>query len=214
MPRRLVIENVPSTPTSPTLVGSPISDSGASIPELPPPPNAMPLSPTSTGNILAAQPDLDATILQGIAEGLVATLRTRQEQYEGAIAQQQEEIELLTDRITANTRQFFTAPEGFIANNGRLPHFTVPTDDHTYQVVRWIQRLPNGRAAGHLADHSPSDDPFVTELYTQPTVRADSPVQPIPPWFRRLLHTTGHQFDELQEAALQLDDWGVYTDIV
>jgi hypothetical protein len=95
----------------------------------------MPLSPTSTGNILATQPDLDATILWGIAEGLVATLQTHQTQYEGAIAQQQEEIKLLTNRITANTCQFFTTPEGFIANNGQLPHFTVPTDDHTYQVV-------------------------------------------------------------------------------
>jgi hypothetical protein len=80
--------------------------------------------------------------------------------------------------------------------------------------MRWVQLLPDGRAAGYLADDSPSSNPSTTELYAQPIIRDNSPVQLLPPWFRRLLYSPGYQFDQLREAAQRHDDWGVYADIV
>jgi hypothetical protein len=115
-----------------------------------------------------------------------------------------------------NTREYHTAPEGFQANNGRLPHFTVPVDEGVTQAVRWVQLLHDGRAAGYLAEDGPSSDPYVTDLYARPAnLGPGVGIESIPAWFRRLLHGSMHQFSQLRDAARRYDaDWGVYADIL
>jgi hypothetical protein len=107
-------------------------------------------------------------------------------------------------------------PEGFEANNGRLPHFSVPVDEGITQVIRWIQLLHDGRAAGYLAEDGPSLDPYVTELYACPAnLGPGVGIESIPAWFRRLLHRSMHQFSQLRDTARRHDsNWGIYADIL
>ena len=186
-----------------------------SSPVLQYPAPADPLSPRSTSSILATHPGLSSDQLRDIAEGLVSTIRIREQRYQASLDDIREELELVNDRVTTNTREYHTAPEGFEANNGRLPHFTIPVDEGVTQVAHWIQLLHDGRAAGYLAEDNPSSNPYVTELYARPTHPTAGMGDAIPVWFRRLLHGSSHQFRQLRDAARQHDaDWGIYADII
>jgi hypothetical protein len=54
------------------------------------------------------------------------------------------------------------------------------------------------------------------ELYARPAEPSpNTPTEPIPSWFRQLLHGPMQQFGELRDAARRYDtDWGVYADLI
>jgi hypothetical protein len=159
---------------------------------------------------------MDQATLRNIALGLVNTVQTREQRYQATLGDLQEERDLLNDHLTANTAQYFTPPDGFTPNNGRLPHFTVLVDDGITQTVRWIQLLHDGCAAGYLTEDNPSSDPYIMELYTRPAILTpNTPTEPIPAWFRQLLHGPQQQFGELRDVARCYNaDWGVYMDLI
>ena len=99
---------------------------------------AAPLSPHTAHNLLTVHPGLDNEQLREIAEGLVSTIRVREQRYQNELDTIHEELELVNDRVTANTREYHSAPDGYVANNRRLPHFTVPVDEGINQVVHWV----------------------------------------------------------------------------
>jgi hypothetical protein len=176
---------------------------------------APPISPTTTGNILAARTDLDTTLLRTIAEGLLATIRTREEVRDSTESQLREEIDALRTRLDDYTATYFRPPQGYLPNNGRLPQFTVPTDQDVVQTVRWIRRMSDGRVAGHLQEDGPTDDPYVTELYAGPAPSdSTNPVRPLPQWFRRILVSPSTQYHDLVAAAYALDDWSIHSEIL
>jgi hypothetical protein len=177
-------------------------------------PEPAPLSPRSALNTLAGHPDLDAPALRRIINGLARTIEAREHGHAIDLADLQEERDLLNDRVNSNTRQYFSAPDGYVANNGRLPQFTVPVDDGIIQAVRWVRILHDGRASGYLAEDNPSSDPYTIELYARP-VDGPEGTEPMPGWFRRLLNGDRRQYNQLREAAHNYDaDWGIHADII
>jgi hypothetical protein len=54
------------------------------------------------------------------------------------------------------------------------------------------------------------------ELYAQPAEPSpNTPTEPVPSWFRQILHGPMQQFGELRDAARRYDaDWGVYVDLI
>ena len=174
-----------------------------------------PVSPNTTQSLLDTHPDLDAQLLQQIALGLVSTIRNRENQHRAADEDRREEIDMLRDRLNDYSKTYFTAPSGFVANNGRLPQFTVPTDTDIVQVIRWVKRLPDGRIAGHLQDDGPRDDPYITEIYASPAIPDPArPTEALPQWFRRLLTSPDIDYHSLRDAAYQLEDWSIHSEIL
>jgi hypothetical protein len=55
------------------------------------------------------------------------------------------------------------------------------------------------------------------ELFASPSYimsdTTDDPAEPMPPWFRRILFGHAALYATLQKAVLELDDWGLYTEI-
>ena len=176
---------------------------------------APPLSPTLAQNVLDGNPDIELPVLRLIANGLISTIRTREEQHNAVEQDRREEIDMLRTRLDDYSKTYFTPPPGFMANDGRLPQFTVPTDENVVQVVRWIRRLSDGRVAGHLQDDGPRDDPYIAELYAGPVAPdPNRPIEPLPQWFRRLLVSPSTQYHVLRDTAYGLDDWSIHAEIL
>jgi hypothetical protein len=59
--------------------------------------------------------------------------------------------------------------------------------------------------------------PHVAELFASPaytsTDVADDPTEPMPAWFHRILYRHAALYSTLQKAVLDLDDWGLFTEI-
>src|ERR1700676_846081 len=90
------------------------------------PPPTLSISPNSTQAIVEGNPDLDAITLRGIAEGLVATIKSWDAQYRQEKNHLNACIEGLERNLEHYTNTYETAPPGYIENGNRFPEFTIP----------------------------------------------------------------------------------------
>src|SRR5882757_5743663 len=114
------------------------------------PPPAAPLSPTTASNALRAHDNVDALTLRGIANGLVATIKAREDAHILKCRQLEACIEGLERNVEFYTNMHEEAPEGYVANEGQLPHFNIPIagSNGLYHPAKWVKLLEDGRAAG------------------------------------------------------------------
>src|SRR6266850_7675849 len=89
-----------------------------------PAPPAM--SPRTIQSTLAANPDIDATLLRMIANGLLTTIANRETDTAMQHHRFMEQIKGLQECILQYKETFERAPEGYVLNNGRVPHFCIP----------------------------------------------------------------------------------------
>src|SRR6267142_440423 len=98
-----------------------------------------------------------------------------------------EQIKGLQDRILEYEETFKQAPEGYILNNGRVPHFRIPCGHGLSCPAKWIKLNDDGTVSGFADTDGPKSDPHIADLYTQPddqyTEEGDSrPALPLLPW--------------------------------
>jgi hypothetical protein len=107
-------------------------------------------------------------------------------------------------------------PRGFIANGGQLPHFTVPHQGLKAQA-RFIRVCPSDPTAAQGTMGRPQDPiyslPLYATTYRTPVDDDSYPQEPLPEWFRDLMHATEPSFRTLIQGARILEDWGVTADI-
>ena len=129
---------------------SPVSPPSTPEPRLAPPPQP-PLSPNSTANILGGCPDLDAAILQTVAQGLISTIRARENHHQQEAAHLQSALEDLQKQVEFFTNTHEVAPEGYVKNNHRLPTFTIPIpgSNSLSNPAKWIKLTEDGQVAGY-----------------------------------------------------------------
>jgi hypothetical protein len=89
-------------------------------------PTNLSLSPTFAANILQTHPDADVVMLQRMAQSFVATVRSRDEAYQQEQHRLMGCIQDLEEQVEHYTTTYNTAPESYVANDGRLLHFTIP----------------------------------------------------------------------------------------
>ncbi len=58
------------------------------------------------------------------------------------------------------------------------------------------------------------DTPHIFPIYAAPIISAEDPIDPMPWWFKALLHRPSPMFLNLVETACTLDDWGVAADLL
>src|SRR5579859_7561184 len=83
------------------------------------PPPTLSISPNSAQAIAEGNPDLDAITLRGIAEGLVATIKSRDAQYRQEKIRLSARIDGLEKNLEYYTNTYETAPPGYIENGSR-----------------------------------------------------------------------------------------------
>jgi hypothetical protein len=179
---------------------------------------AMPLSPRTSASLLAGTRIHLAEAIQ-IGQGLCETIRRREtahqaEQHEHEA--HEEEVEFLKARL-ADFLPRKKALEGYEHNDlGKAQGFLLPTKDDLYVPTYWIKQLPDGRVAGLPAKYSPTQEPYVTEVYAVPELQDEDnpyPVVPLSPWFVNILKGPAVLYATMQQALLEEDDWTLTAEI-
>jgi hypothetical protein len=174
------------------------------------------MSPNTVATTLAAHPDLNADILRAITKGLLATIAQHDVQEKIEIRRLNEQIRGLHDCVEHYKNIFEKAPDGYIDNEGRVPHFYIPLGDGVFKPAKWIKKLEDGRVAGFHADQGPNESPYIIDLYAEAdTVGHDesNPIEPLPAWFCALLIGPSSDFVHLQCDIGDLDNWGLAREI-
>jgi hypothetical protein len=176
-------------------------------------PTPMPLSPHTVHTTLRSNTNIDNTMLRTIANGLLQTIADREASTSVATKRYEDRLHHLEQRVLHYEQTFNHPPEGYEVNNGKVTNFQIPIGDGLYQEAKWIRLNDDGTVSGYLSTHSPNQQPFTIDLYATPDHSVDSPLEPLPPWFRHLLTGPGGDFHVLQGAVADTDDWGLAREI-
>jgi hypothetical protein len=174
------------------------------------------MSPSTVATTLAAHPGLNADILRAITKGLLATIAWRDAQANIEIRHLKEQISGLHDRVEHYENIFEHAPDGYIENNGRVPHFFIPLGDGVFKPAKWIKKLEDGWVTGFHEQQGPNESPYIIDLYAQADTvghGGENPIEPLPAWFRALLIGPSSDFVHLQRDIGNLDNWGLAREI-
>src|SRR6267142_2859854 len=176
------------------------------------------ISPRTTQTILATNDDLDAVVLRSIANGLLTTIACRETDAAMQHHRFSERIKGLENRILEYEETFERAPEGYILNDGHVPHFRIPCGHGLSRPAKWIKLNDDGTVSGYADTDGPKSNPHIANLYAQAddqyTEEGDArPALPLPPWFRFLLVGPSHDFLLLHNALVDHDDWGLTCEV-
>jgi hypothetical protein len=80
--------------------------------------------------------------------------------------------------------------------------------------VKWIRLNDDGTVSGYHTAQGPNEQPHIIDLYASPDFSVDSPLEALPNWFRYLLTGPGSNFQVLQQAVADTDNWGLAQEIV
>src|SRR5580693_4474870 len=173
----------------------------------------MPLSPRTVHTTLQSNIDIDNTMLRTIANGLLQTIADREASTSVATKRYEDRLHHLEQRILHYKATFNHPPEGYEVNDGKVTNFQIPVGDGLYQEAKWIRLNDDGTVSGYLTTHGPNQQPFTIDLYAAPDHSVDSPIEPLPAWFRHLLTGPGGDFHVLQQAVADTDDWGFAREV-
>jgi hypothetical protein len=175
-----------------------------------------PMSPSTIVTTLAAHPDLNADILRAITKGLLTTIARHDAKEARKIRRLNKQIHGLHDHIEHYGNIFEWAPDGYIENNGQVPHFYIPLGDGVFKPAKWIKKLEDGKVAGFHKQQGPNESPYIIDLYAQADTVGhgkENPIEPLPTWFCTLLIGPSSDFVHLQRDIGDLDDWGLAREI-
>jgi hypothetical protein len=173
----------------------------------------MPLSPRTVHTTLQTNTNIDNTMLRTIANSLLQTIADRETSTSVATKHYEDRLHHLEQRILHYEATFNHPPEGYEVNNGKVTNFQIPVGDGLYQEAKWIRLNDDGTVLGYLTTHGPNQQPFTIDLYAAPNHSVNSPLEPLPPWFRHLLTGPGGDFHVLQGAVADTEDWGLAREI-
>src|SRR6267142_1378922 len=181
-------------------------------------PHPLAMSPRMTETILATNDDLDAVLLRSITNGLLTTIDNRETDAAMQFHRFTEHIKGLEDRILQYEETFERAPEGYILNDGCVPHFRIPCGNGLSRPAKWIKLNDDGTVSGFADTDGPKSNPHIADLYAQPddqyTEEGDArPVLPLPPWFRFLSVGPSPENALLHNALVDHDDWGLTREV-
>src|SRR5579863_5121543 len=204
---------LPRTPPPPTPAGTP-------PPSFPPPPHPAAPLPTAGDNrpsppsaaLLMERDDLDAVTMRAICTALVRTMQGRENQHQVTINALGEQVDGLAARVLEYESTFNHPPEGYVANT-HYPHLVIPMGNGLSRPVKWVKAGENGNMWCYCAEQGEHDAPYVVPIYASPAFSTESPIEPLPPWFRNLLRGPTATYNNLLSQSKTLDDWGVPADI-
>src|SRR6266478_3044834 len=181
------------------------------------------LSPQSVQNAIATT-NLDPPALRAIIDALVETLNSCHQQYlrqaraeavehKAAIDKLEESLEFAESHLLDYQETFVKAPDRYVAND-RLPTFTIPLGEGSDIPAKWIKQLDDGHVAGYSEHNSTGGLPYVKEIYAAPFDSALDPPEVLPFWLWETLQGASIQYQEFHWAVQDLDDWGLYTEVL
>jgi hypothetical protein len=150
-------------------------------------PTPIPLLPRTVQTTLQAQQNINNELLQGIANGLLQTIADQETSTSVSTKQYEDRIHHLEQRILHYKSNFNEPPTGYELNNGKVSNFHIPISDGLYQEAKWIHLNNNRTVSGYHSTQGPNEQPYVIDLYAAPDYSVESPLEPLPAWFRHML---------------------------
>src|SRR6267142_4803641 len=125
------------------------AESSAPLP-IPHPATPVPpaMSPRMIQSTLAANDNIDTTLLCSIANGLLTTIANRKTDTAMQFHRFMEQVRGLQERILEYKETFKRAPEGYILNDGCVPHFCIPCGHGLSRPAKWIKLNDDGTVSG------------------------------------------------------------------
>jgi hypothetical protein len=177
-------------------------------------PSPILLSPCTIHTTLQSQPNIDNTLLQGIANGLLQTIADHETTTSIHTKCYKDRIHHLEQCVLHYKATFNEPPIGYELNNRKVSNFHIPVGDRLYQEVKWIKLNDDGMVSGYHSAQGPNKQPHIINLYAAPDHSVDSPLEALPAWFHHMLTGLGGDFQILQQAMADTDDWGLAHEIV
>jgi hypothetical protein len=181
-------------------------------------PAPIALSPHTVQTTLQAQTNINATLLWSITNGLLQTIANREattavttKRYEDRVHHLKQHVLHYEDTFNQPPTGYTLnqPPTGYTLNNGKIANFHILVGDGLYQEVKWIRLNDNGTILGYHTVQGPSEQPHIINLYTSPNLSVNSPLEALPNWFRYILTGPRGDFQILQQAMADTDDWGL-----
>jgi hypothetical protein len=175
-------------------------------------PALITLSPCIIKTTLHTQPDIDATLLCSIANGL---LHIANQEADTTIATEayKDQLHGLEQHVLHYKDTFNELPMGFILNSGQVAKFHIPVGDRLYQEAKWIQLNNDGSISGYSSTQGPNKQPYIIDLYAEADNSTNSPIKTLPVWFQHMLTGPGVNFQILQMMVANTNDWGLAQEI-
>ena len=151
--------------------------------------------------MLQAQPDLNVTLLQGIANGLLQTIANQEADTTISAKRYKDCIHTLEQQVLHYEDSFNKPPMGYVLNNGKISDFHIPVSGGLYQEAKWIRLTDDGTVSRYHSTQGPNEQLYIIDLYAAPDYSVNSPVKPLPPWFRHMLTRPGGNFQVLQRLG-------------
>jgi hypothetical protein len=176
-------------------------------------PAPITLSPHIIQTTLQSQPNINATLLWSIANDLLQTIADREAATAIATKRYKDWVHHLEQQVLHYEDTFNNPPNGYTLNNGKIANFHIPVGDRLYQEVKWIRLNDDRTVLGYHAAQGPNEQPHIIDLYASPDFSVDSPLKALPNWFRYMLTGLEGDFQILQQAVADTDDWGLAWEI-
>jgi len=180
--------------------------------------NLLAMSPRTIQSTLATNPNIDAELLCTIVNGLLTTITNHETNTTIQYCRFAEQIQGLQDCLLHYKETFEQAPNGYMLNDGCVPHFHIPHGDGLSRLAKWIKLNDDGTVSGYADNNGPNMMPHVINLYTEANNKYNNegetkPVLPIPAWFCYLLVGPTADFQLLHNALLINDDWSLTWEV-
>ena len=175
-------------------------------------PRTDPISPTSAANLIQGFDIGDPVRLRQLTASLVETIKQRDRIHHQDVEEYAETIADLHQRLERFQKEAWKEiPPGY-EENECFPGLTIGNSNGVHRPVKWIKLLDNCTVSGFTEGDGPGSTPHIFHIYAQPTARGQ-PVEALPAWFEERVIGPMPQYQELYEAAHELDDWGIAADI-
>jgi hypothetical protein len=162
---------------------------------------------------LQTNTNIDNSMLHTIANGLLQTIADREASTSMATKRYEDRVHHLEQRVLHYEQTFNEPPMGYEVNDGKVSNFHIPVGGGLYQEAKWIHLNDDGTVSSYHSTQGPNEQPYIIDLYAAPDYSVDSPLEPLPAWFRHMLTGPGGDFQVLQDAVANTGDWGFAQEV-
>jgi hypothetical protein len=179
-------------------------------------PNYTPVSPQTTVNILATQPNLNETV-RTIAYGLVSTVHRREVAHALETKERDETNRVLQEKLKTYAdkinREFFLpgCPDSYEPNDGRVSTL-IPVGEGFSVPAKFVRLRDDGRVLLLLGKEH-HEELYAIDLYLSPDYSSSDVAKPLPIWFNTLLIGPTPAFHTLRHAVADLNDWNATAEL-
>jgi hypothetical protein len=170
------------------------------------------LSPDSAFNVLRDR-EWTAEGTLAIVKGIINAIHTCQTEHDRKVGELEDNIQQLRNTLAGYKETFDMAPEGFKLATNTVAQIEIPVGNRFHRLAKWVKRLNDGCVACYHKGQGPKDTPYIAELYAPPDYDDEHPMEPLEPWFRRIMSGSAAHYSILLKEVNDIWEWGMRAEV-